>query len=48
MLPRFSPSLLLGGNANSEKKLKPLFVHKSENPQALKNIAKSLLPVIWK
>jgi hypothetical protein len=29
-------------------KLKPLLIYRMENPQALKNIIKSLLPVIWK
>jgi hypothetical protein len=40
--------ITLGGNANGNKKLKPLLVYRSENPQALKNITKSSLPVIWK
>jgi hypothetical protein len=46
--PPFFPSLLLGGNANGDKELKPLPVCKSENPRALMNVAKSSLPVIWK
>ena len=29
-------------------KLKPLLVYHSENPRALKNIAKGSLPVVWK
>ena len=40
--------LLLGGNANGDLKLKPLLVYTSENPRALKNIAKASLPVVWK
>ncbi|KAK4309429.1 hypothetical protein Pmani_018926 [Petrolisthes manimaculis] len=41
-------TLLLGGNVSGDFKLKPLLVYVSENPQALKNIAKALLPVVWK
>ncbi|XP_066474732.1 tigger transposable element-derived protein 1-like [Tiliqua scincoides] len=41
-------TLLVGGNARGDKKLKPLLVYSSENPQALKNMAKFSLPVIWK
>ena len=41
-------TLLVGGNANGDKKLKPLLIHRSENPRALKNVVKSRLPVIWK
>jgi hypothetical protein len=39
---------LLGGNANGDKKLRPMLVYRSENPHALKNVAKSSLPVIRK
>jgi hypothetical protein len=51
--PDFRPSkdqvtLLVDGNANCNKKLKPLLIYRSENPRALKNVAKSSLPVIWK
>ncbi|XP_045116125.1 tigger transposable element-derived protein 1-like [Portunus trituberculatus] len=41
-------TLLLGGNASGDLKLKPLLVYTSENPRALKNIAKAFLPVVWK
>ncbi|XP_068235714.1 tigger transposable element-derived protein 1-like [Palaemon carinicauda] len=41
-------TLLLGGNAASDFKLKPLLVYQAENPRALKGIWKSQLPVIWK
>ena len=41
-------TLLLGGNAAGEFKLKPLLVYLAENPRALKGIRKSQLPVIWK
>ncbi|XP_045101357.1 tigger transposable element-derived protein 1-like [Portunus trituberculatus] len=41
-------TLLLGGNASGDLKLKPLLVYTSENPRALKNIAKASLPVVWK
>ena len=39
-------TLLFGGNASGEVKLKPLLVHHSENPRALKNIANGSLPVV--
>ena len=35
-------TLLFSGNASSDMKLKPLLVYHSENPKALKNIAKAL------
>ncbi|XP_027716875.1 tigger transposable element-derived protein 1-like isoform X2 [Vombatus ursinus] len=38
-------SLLLGGNASGTCKLKPVVVHHSENPRALKGISKATLPV---
>lgn len=41
-------TLLLGGNVSGDYKIKPLLVYHSENPRALKNIAKESLPVIWK
>ena len=41
-------TLLLGGNASGDLKLKPLLVYLSENPRALKNIAKASLPIVWK
>ena len=42
------PILLFGGNASSDMKLKPLLVYHSENPRALKHIAKGSLPVFRK
>ena len=41
-------TLLFGGNTSGDMKLKPLLVYHSENPGALKNIAKGSLPVVWK
>lgn len=41
-------TLLLGGNAAGDCKLKPLLVYQAENPRAFKGIWKGSLPVIWK
>jgi len=41
-------TLLLGGNAAGDCKLKPMLVYQAENPRAFKGIWKSQLPVIWK
>ena len=41
-------TLLFDGNASGDMKLKPLLVHHSENPRALRNIAKGSFPVVWK
>lgn len=40
-------TLLLGGNASGDFKLKPLLVYHSKNTRAMKGISKSTLPVIW-
>ena len=41
-------TLLFGGNASGDMKLKPLLVHHSENPRTLQNIGKDSFPVVWK
>ncbi|KAF7235282.1 Tigger transposable element-derived protein 1 [Varanus komodoensis] len=41
-------TLLLGGNASGDFKLKPLLVYRCPNPTALRRIIKASLPVIWK
>lgn len=41
-------TLLLGGNAAGDCKLKPMLVYHSENPRAFKGKDKGHLPVIWK
>ena len=45
---RNRPILLFGVNASSDMKLKPLLVYHSENPRALKHIAKGSLPIVYK
>ena len=41
-------TLLFGGSASGDMKLKPFLVYHSENPRALENIATGSLPVVWK
>lgn len=41
-------TIMLGGNAAGDFRLKPLLVYRNENPKALHGKAKGGLPVIWK
>ena len=40
-------TLLCGGNASGDLKLKPLLIHTSENPRSMNKVNKLKLPVYW-
>ena len=40
-------SLLFGGNADGDCKLKPMLINRAMNPRALKGCNKKTLPMIW-
>ncbi|XP_066489716.1 tigger transposable element-derived protein 1-like [Tiliqua scincoides] len=41
-------TLLLGGNAAGDFKIKPMVVYHSETPRAMRGFSKEHLPVVWK
>ena len=46
-LPKSRSTVLFGGNASGDLKLKPLFIHTSENPRSMNKANKLKLPVHW-
>ena len=46
-LPKSRSTVLFGGNASGDLKLKPLFIHTSENPRSMNKVNKLKLPVHW-
>lgn len=46
-LPKSRSTVLFGGNASGDLKLKPLFIHTSENPRCMNKVNNLKLPVYW-
>jgi hypothetical protein len=45
---KYRCTILIGGNASGDYKIKPLMAYHSENPRALKGYSKEGLPIVWR
>jgi hypothetical protein len=41
-------TLIIGGNASGDLKLKPLLIYHSQTPRAMRGYSKEHMPVIWR